>query len=164
LTKVIQARNGLVRNDAISFLKDELLQWKGMWDLSGQRALLGNKSITDHFVKISQSISILDERSVIDRIRLLFYRVLLYQYYVRILLEVKESQIQMQQGVGIASYVVEFLLRRLYADYLDLTDKKKKRKGLLHRQICLGKRLTRLSGYLGLGFLLSASPEAMMLM
>jgi len=99
-----------------------------------------------------------------DRIRLLFYRILLYQYYVRIQLEVKESQLQKQQGIGIASYAVEVLLKRLYDNYLDLTDKKKRRKRLLHRQIRLGKRLTRLSGYLGLGILLSASDEAIMLM
>lgn len=164
LTKVIRAGDGLVRSDAISFLGGELLQWKGMWDPSDQHALLSDDSITDHFVKISQTISILNERSVMDRIRLLFYRILLYQYYVRIQLEVKESQLQKQQGIGIASYAVEFLLKRLYDDYLDLTDKKKRRKRLLHRQIRLGKRLTRLSGYLGLGILLSASDEAMMLM
>lgn len=164
LTKVIQAGDGLVRNDAIPFLRDELPQWKGMWDPSDQLALSNDDSITDHFVKISQTISILDERSVMDSVRLLFYRVLLYQYYVRIQLEVEKSQIPKQQGVGIASFAVEFLLNRLYNDYLDLTEKKKQRKGLLHRQIRLGKRLTRLSGYLGLGILLSASPEAMMLM
>jgi hypothetical protein len=67
------------------------------------------------------------------------------------------------QGVGTTTYAIDFLLERLYADYGDLIDKKRRR-DFLHRQISFGKRLTRLSGYLGLGICLTASLDAMKIM
>jgi hypothetical protein len=160
LSEVIKTGDLLVRDDAVSFLRDQLLLWTGMWDPSDLRAPSGEDSIADHFVKISHSISILEGRTHID-LRMLFHRILQYQYYVRIVDEIEKSRIQKQSGVGAATYAIEFLLERLYPNDWSLVEKKERRKQLLHRQNRLGKRLTRLSGYFGLGFLLLASQEAM---
>ncbi|PQE10507.1 hypothetical protein CJF31_00009237 [Rutstroemia sp. NJR-2017a BVV2] len=111
--------------------------------------------IADHFVKISHSINVLEGRAHID-IRILLRRILQYQYYVRIVEEIEKSRIQKQPGVGAATYAIEFLLERLYPNDWGLVEKKERRKQLLHRQNRLSKRLTRLSGYFGLGFLLTS--------
>jgi hypothetical protein len=58
-------------------------------------------------------------------------------------------------------HAIQFLFERLYPNDLGLVEKMEQRKQLLHRQNHLGKRLTRLSGYFGLGFILLASQEAM---
>jgi hypothetical protein len=171
---VIKTGDQLVRNDAISFLRDQLLLWKGMWDPSDGLAPANDDSIADQFVKISQYISILEERSTIDRIRILFHKMLQYQYYVRILEEfeqhidefkqhIDEFKLTLEPGVGKATYALDILLAHLYADDWDLIDKTEKldRRKTLHRKNHFGKRLTKLSGYLGLGVLLLASPEAM---
>ena len=76
LADVIKTGDQLVRIDAISFLRDQLLLWKGMWDPSDGLAPLNDDSITDQFVKISRYISILKERSTIDHICLLFHKIL----------------------------------------------------------------------------------------
>jgi len=39
----------LVRDDAILFLRDELVLQKGMWDLLDQRALSSDDLIANHF-------------------------------------------------------------------------------------------------------------------
>lgn len=160
LSEVIRTGDLLVRDDAVSFLRDQLLLWTGMWDPSDLRAPSSEDSIADHFVKISHSISVLEGRTHID-LRMLLHRILQYQYYVRIVDEIEKSRIQKQSGVGAATYAIEFLLERLYPNDWGLVEKKERRKQLLHRQNRLGKRLTRLSGYFGLGFLLLASQEAM---
>jgi hypothetical protein len=159
LIEVLRTGDLLVRDDAISFLRDQLFLWRGMWDPSDLRAPSSKDSIADHFVKISHSLNVLEERTDIDHLRILLHRILQYQYYVRIVDEMEKSKIQKQPGVGAATYAIELLLERLYPDW-DLSEKKEKRKQLLHRQNHLGKRLTRLSGYFGLGFLLLASREA----
>jgi hypothetical protein len=131
-----------------------------MWDPSDLQAPSGKDSIADHFIKISHSISILKGRIHID-LYILFHRILQYQYYVRIVNEIEKSRIQKQSGVGAAIYTIEFHLEHLYPNNKSLVEKKERRKQLLYRQNRLGKRLTRLSGYFGLGFLLLASQEAM---
>ncbi|PVH72530.1 hypothetical protein DL98DRAFT_610543, partial [Cadophora sp. DSE1049] len=160
LSEVIRTGDLLVRDDAVSFLRDQILLWTGMWDPSDFRAPSSEDSIADHFVKISHSISVLEGRTHID-LRMLLHRILQYQYYLRIVDEIEKSGIQKQPGVGAATYAIEFLLQRLYPNDWGLVEKKERRKQLLHRQNRLGKRLTRLSGYFGLGFLLLASQEAM---
>jgi hypothetical protein len=160
LSEIIKTGDLLVRDDAVSFLRDQLVFWTGMWDPSDLRAPSSEDSIADHFVKISQSIIVLEGRTNVD-LRMLLHRILQYQYYVRIVNEVEKSKMQKQHGVGVATYAIDFLLERLYPNDWDLVEKKDRRKQLLHRQNRLGKRLTRLSGYFGLGFLLLASQEAM---
>jgi hypothetical protein len=160
LSEVIKPGDLLVRDDAVPFLRDQLLLSTGMWDTSDLRIPSSEDSIADHFVKISYSISVLEGRTHID-IRVLLRRNLQYQYYVRIVEEIEMSRIQKQPGLGAATYAIEFLSERLYPNDWGLVEKKERRKQLLHRQNRLGKRLTRLSGYFGLGFLLLASQEAM---
>ena len=160
LSEVIRTGDLLVRDDAVPFLRDRLLLSTGMWDPSDLRAPSSEDSIADHFVKISHSITVLEGQTHTD-LRMLLRRILQYQYYVTIVDEIEKSRIQKQSGVGAATYATEFLLERLYPNDWGLVEKKERRKQLLHRQNRLGKRLTRLSGYFGLGFLLLASQEAM---
>jgi hypothetical protein len=53
-----------------------------------------------------------------DRVRILFHRVLQYQYYLRALEEVKQKpkdlNIKRKQGVGDATYALGHLLKHLY--------------------------------------------------
>ena len=76
LIEVIRTGDLLVRDDAVSFLRDELLLWRGMWDPLDLRALSSDDSITDHFVKISQSINALKERTNIDYLHIRLHRIL----------------------------------------------------------------------------------------
>jgi hypothetical protein len=63
LSEVILTGDLLVRDNAVSFLRDQLLLWTGMWDPSDLRAPSSEDSIADHFVKISHSISVLEGRT-----------------------------------------------------------------------------------------------------
>jgi hypothetical protein len=49
-----------------------------MWDPSDLQALSHGESTADYFVKISHSTNILEERTNIDHLLVLFYRVLRY--------------------------------------------------------------------------------------
>jgi hypothetical protein len=75
LSEIIRTGDLLVRDDAVSFLRDQLLLWPEIWDLSDLRAPLSEDSITDYFVKISHSISVFEGRTHID-LRILLYRIL----------------------------------------------------------------------------------------
>lgn len=59
LIEVLRTEDLLVRDDAISFLRDQLLLWRGMWDLSDLRVPSSKDSIADHFVKISHNLNVL---------------------------------------------------------------------------------------------------------
>jgi hypothetical protein len=123
-------------------------------------------SVTDHFVKISRYIALLEERSIMDRIRILFHRVLQYQYYLRALEEVKhkpkDPTMKRKRGVRDATYALDHLLKHLYIHDWDLIGppEKQRRRDLLHRQKHFGKRLLTLSGCMGFGILLLSSREA----
>jgi hypothetical protein len=86
--------------------------------------LLSNDSVINHFVKLSRSINTLKERSIINRIQILFYRVLQYQYYLRILDEVKHNaenlNIKRKRSVGNATFALDHLLKHLYLNNWDL--------------------------------------------
>ena len=80
LIDVLRTGDLLVRDDAVSFLRDQLFLWRGMWDPSDLRVPSSKDSITDHFVKISHSLNVLEERTNIDHLHLLLHRILQYQY------------------------------------------------------------------------------------
>jgi hypothetical protein len=117
-------------------------------------------------VKISRYVTLLEERSIIDRVRMLFHRVLQYQYYIRALEEVKhkpkDSNMKRKQGVRDASCALDHLLKHLYIHNWDLigSTKKQRRRDFLYRQKYFGKRLLTLSSSMGFGILLLASREA----
>jgi hypothetical protein len=122
--------------------------------------------VINRFVKVSRYISILEERSIMDRVRILFHRVLQYQYYLRALEEVKQkpkdSSIKRKRGVRDATYALDHLLKHLYIhdwDQIGLAEKQTRRT-LFHRQKHVGKRLHTLSSYMGFGILLLGSLEA----
>jgi hypothetical protein len=167
LITVIETGDTLVRDDAVPFLTDQLPLWKGMWHNSSLLIPSSNDSITDHFVKVSRCITFINERSIMDRMRILLHRVLQYQFYLRFLEEVKQTVkdpgVKRKRGVRDASYAMNHLLARLYINDWDLIGpaEKQRRRNLLHKQKHLGKRLMTLSSYMGFGILLLSSPEAM---
>ena len=56
LIRVIQTGDLLVHEDTISFLRGQLLLWRGMWDPSDLRALSSGDPIADQLMKdITQS-------------------------------------------------------------------------------------------------------------
>jgi hypothetical protein len=75
---VIKTSDKLIRDDATAFLRDQLPLWKGIWCQSNLPMPLSDDSVTNRFVKVSQYISILEERSIMNRVRILFHRVLQY--------------------------------------------------------------------------------------
>jgi hypothetical protein len=164
---VIRTGDRLVRDDAVSFLKDQLPLWRGMWYKSNLLMPSSDDSVTDHFVKVSRCIAFLKERSVMDRIRVLLHRVLQYQFYLGFLEEVrheaKDQEVKRKRGIRDASYALDHLLENLYVDDWDLIGpaEKQRRRNLLHKQKRLGKRLTTLSRCMGFGILLLGSQEAM---
>jgi hypothetical protein len=164
---VIRTGDKLIRDDATTFLIDQLPLWKGIWCQSNLPMPSSDDSVTDRFVKVSQYISILEERSIMDRVRILFHRVLQYQYYLRALEEVKQkskdSSIKRKRGVRDATYALDHLLKHLYIQDWDQMGpaEKQTRRNLFHRQKHVGKRLLRLSSCMGFGILLLGSPEAM---
>jgi hypothetical protein len=107
---IIRTGDKLIRDDAIAFLRDQLPLWKGIWYQSNLLMPSRNDSVTDRFVKVSLYISVLEERSIMDRVRILFHRVLQYQYYLRALEEVKQKRkdpnMKRKRGVGDATYVI----------------------------------------------------------
>ena len=90
-----------------------------------------------------------------------------YQFYLRFLEDikqrVKDPEVKRKRGIRDAAYVMDHLLAKLYIDDWDSIEptERQRRRNLLHKQKHLGKRLTTLSGYIGLGILLLGSPEAM---
>jgi hypothetical protein len=160
---IIQTGDKLIRDDAITFLRDQLPLWKGMWHQSGLLVPSWHDSITDQFVKVSRCINILQERSIMDRIRILFHRVLQYQYYLHTLKEIKQKKMKSRPGVGHATYALDHLLEHLYINDWDQVGhvERKKRRDLFHKAKHLGKRLLTLSGCVGFGILLLGSPESM---
>jgi hypothetical protein len=93
LSEIIRTGDLLLRDNAVLFLRDQLPLWPGMWDPLDLRVSSSEDSIADHFVKISRSISVLEGRTHVD-LRILLYRILQYQYYVRIVDEIEKSKIQ----------------------------------------------------------------------
>jgi hypothetical protein len=162
---VIRTGDRMICDYAISFLRDQLPLWKGMWHQSALEIPSSNDSVTDHFVKVSRCINILEERSVMDRTRILFHRVLQYQYYLRTLDRVEQNALKMErkQCVRNATYALNHLLRHLYIYDWDRIGpaEKQSRSGLLHKQKRFGKRLQTLISCMGLGILLLSSSEAM---
>jgi hypothetical protein len=88
---VIRTGDELIHDDAITFLRDQLPLWKGIWYQSNLLMPSSDDSVTDRFVKVSRYISVLEERSIMDHVRILFHRVLQYKYYLRALEEVKQN-------------------------------------------------------------------------
>jgi hypothetical protein len=164
---VIKTGDKLVRDDAVPFLTDQLPLWRGMWHKSSLSIPTSSDSISEHFVKVSRSLAILNEGSVMGRIRLLLHRVLQYQFYLRFLEEVKQRvmqpEVKRKRGIRDAAYAMNHLLAKLYIGDWDLIGpaEKQRRRNLLHKQKHLGKRLVTLSSYMGFGILLLGSPEAM---
>lgn len=164
---VIKTGDTLVRDDAVPFLTDQLPLWRGMWHKSSLLVPTRDDSITDHFVKVSRCLAIINEGSVMDRIRLLLHRVLQYQFYLCFLEEVKQRvkdpEVKRKRGIRDAAYAMNHLLAKLYIDDWDLIGpaEKQRRRNLLHKQKHLGKRLVTLSSCMGFGILLLGSPEAM---
>ncbi len=116
-----------------------------MWDQSPLTKLLSNDSVTDHFVKVSRCINILEERSIMDRIRILFHRVLQYQYYLFILDEVKHNakglKMERKRGIRNTTYALDHLLKHLYIHDWDCIGpaEKQSQRDLLHKQKHFGK-------------------------
>lgn len=164
---VIKTGDTLVRDDAVPFLTNQLPLWRGMWHKSNLLMPTSSDSITDHFVKVSRSLAIMNEGSVMDRIRVLLHRVLQHQFYLRFLEEVKQRikdpDVKRKRGIRDAAYAMNHLLAKLYIDDWDLIGpaEKQRRRNLLHKQKHLGKRLMTLSNCMGFGILLLGSPEAM---
>lgn len=140
ITVVIRTGDKLIRDDAITFLRDQLPLWKGMWHQSYLPMPSSDCSATDRFVKVSRYICILEERSIMDRVRILFHRVLQYQYYLRALEEVKQkpkdSNLKRKRGVRDATYALNHLLKHLYIHDWDQIGpaEKQTRRDLFHRQ------------------------------
>ncbi|KAH8782168.1 hypothetical protein BGZ57DRAFT_926153 [Hyaloscypha finlandica] len=121
---VIKTGDTLVRDDAVPFLTDQLPLWRGMWHKSSLLMPTSSDSITDRFVKVSRYLAIINERSVMDRIRVLLHRVLQYQFYLRFLEEVKQRvkdpEVKRKRGIRDAAYAMNHLLAKLYIDDWDL--------------------------------------------
>ena len=163
---VIRTGDSLIRDDAVPFLRDQLPFWEGMWPESSLLTPLENDSAADKFVKLSRSIAILKERSTMDRIRILLHRVLQYQFYLRVLGDVKQKAKDTKvrkRGVRDTTYALDHLLQHLYSHdwHLIGPSEKKSRRNLLHRQKHIGKRLLALCSHIGFGILLLGSQEAM---
>ncbi|KAH8650303.1 hypothetical protein BGZ60DRAFT_534399 [Tricladium varicosporioides] len=162
---VIKTGNCLIRDDATTFLRDHLPRWKGMWYASSLLMPSRDESAVDHFVKISRCISILNERSNLDRVHILLHRVLRYQFYLHTIRDIKQTPIGQtvkKRGVKNAKYAIDYLLKQLYIDDWDLVgdSEKVRRRTRLHKQNHAGKRLLALSNLIGFGVLLLASAEA----
>jgi hypothetical protein len=117
-------------------------------------------------VKVSRYISILEERSIMDHVCILFHRVLQYQYYLRALEEVKQkpkdANIKRKQGIRDATYALDHLLKHLYIynwDAIGIAEKQARR-NRFHKQKYIGKRLYTLSCCIGFGILILVSLEA----
>ena len=164
---VIRTGDKLLRDDAVPFLTDQLPLWRGMWQNSSLLMPTSKDSITDHFVKVSRCLSIINEQFVMDRIRVSLHRVLQYQFYLHFLEGVKkrakDPEVKRKRRTRDAAYAMNHLLAKLYIDDWDLIGpaEKQRRRNVLHKQKHLGKRLTTLSSCMGLGILLLGSPEAM---
>jgi hypothetical protein len=164
---VLQTGDKLIRKDVFMFLKDLLPLWKGMWHQSTLEMPSSNDSVTDHFVKLSRCINTIEERSVTDRIQMLFHRVLQYQFYLRILDEVKHNlenlNIKRKRGVGYAAFALDYILKHLYLNDWDLISpaEKQTRIDRLQWQKRFGKRLSTLASCIGLGILLLSSQETL---
>jgi hypothetical protein len=169
---IIDIRTGdkLIRDDAITFLRDQLPLWKGTWYQSNLLMPSSNDSVIDRFVKVSRNISILEERTIMDHVRILFHIVLQYQYYLRALEEVKQKpkdlNIKRKRGVGDATYAFDHLVKHLYIYDWDVIGpaEKQARRNRFHKQKYVGKRLHTLSCCMGYGILLLVSLEAIVRM
>jgi hypothetical protein len=163
---IIQTGDKLICDDAITFLRDQLPLWKGIWDQSNLLMPSSNDSLIDRFVKVSRYISILEERSIMDRVHILFYRVLQYQYYLRALEEVKQkpkdASMKRKRGIGDATYALDHLLKHLYIYDWDVigSAEKQARRNCPYKQKYVGKQLHTLSCCIGFGILLLVSLEA----
>jgi hypothetical protein len=162
---VIKTGNYLIRDDAAAFLRDHLPHWKGMWYASSLLMPSRDESSVDHFVKISRCISVLNERSNLDRVHILLHRVLRYQFYLHTIRDIKQTPIGQtvkKRGVKNAKYAIDYLLKQLYIDDWDLIGdaEKGRQRTRLHKQNHAGKRLLALSSLIGFGVLLLASAEA----
>jgi hypothetical protein len=95
------------------------------------------------------------------------HRVLPYQYYLRILDEVKHNaenlNIKRKRGVGNAIFALDHLLKPLYLNDWDLISptEKQTRRDRLHWQKRIGKRLLTIASCIGLGILLLINQEAL---
>jgi hypothetical protein len=169
ITTVLQTGDKFIRDDAFMFLKDLLPLWKGIWHQSTLEMLLSNDSVIDRLVKLSQCINTLEERSVIDRIQILFHKALQYQYYLRILDEVKHNaenlNIKRKHGVGNATFILDYLLKHLYLNDWDLISPTEKptRRDRLHWQKRFGSYGTRNIVVIGMMVFLERPTECLLL-
>jgi hypothetical protein len=102
-----------------------------------------------------------------NRIQVLFHSVLQYQYYLRILDEVKHNaenlNIKRKRGVRNTTFALDHLLKHLYLNDWDLISptEKQTQRDRLHWQKHFGKRLSTLASCIGLGILVLSSQKAL---
>jgi hypothetical protein len=156
---VIKAADAVIRDDATSFLLDELPRWDGPWiDTSLPRLVQVNSTI-NRFVNISQRLNQLERQVPTEGLLLRLHRVLQYQLYCQFEREVADAKPPKAKGMKNSTLAMELCLARLFSDDWDKIGQKEKmdRRDRLHNQKTVGKRLQMLCDNLGYGILLLGS-------
>ena len=156
---MIKAADELIRDDATSFLLDDLRRWDGPWIDTSLPGLVQGGSTINRLVNISQRLSQLERQVPTEGLVLRLHRVLQYQLYCQLEREVADAKPPRAKGTKNSTLAIELCLASLFADDWDKIGQKEKadRRDRLHNQKTVGKRLQMVCDNLGYGILLLGS-------
>lgn len=160
---IFKTADDFIRDDACSFLVDDLPLWDGPWaDLSLPTGSQGGSDLS-RLVSISRRADCLEQLASTEAVSLRFHRVLQYQLYCRYEKEIVAAKVQKPKGKKNSSIAIEQFLANLYANDWEHIDQEEKntRRDRFHNHKTIGKRLQLLCDSLGHGVLLLGSRSSM---
>ena len=157
---VFKTADALLREDAISFLAEELPQWSGPWNGDSMPPSQAyNDSAINNLIIVSQRLDRLERLVSTEGLALRYHRVLQYQLYSRLEREIAKENKPKAKGSKNSTLAMELFLSHLYAhDWKQLENERRRaRRNRLHNKKTAGKRLQVLCDNIGYGILLLGS-------
>lgn len=153
----------LIRDDACSFLTDDLPLWGGPWANSSLPTVSHDGSGLSRLVSISRRADHLEQMASTEAISLRFHRVLQYQLYCQYEKEIVVAKLQKPKGKKNSSLAIEQFLANLHANDWEQIDQEERntRRDRFHNHKTIGKRLQVLCDSLGYGVLLLGSQSSL---
>lgn len=160
---IFKTADDFIRDDACSFLTDDLPLWDGPWADSSLPTISHDGSDLSRLVGISRRADYLEQLASTEAISLRFHRVLQYQLYCQYEKEIVAAKLQKPKGKKNASIAIEQFLEDLHANDWEHIDQEEKtrRRDRFHNQKTIGKRLQLLCDSLGYGILLLGSQSSL---
>ncbi|KAH7377124.1 hypothetical protein B0T11DRAFT_324948 [Plectosphaerella cucumerina] len=147
--------DNLLRDDAVSFLRDDLPLWEGIWDQKKTPKPAANESSFEQVAKMARCVALFETRTIRDHVRLRFHKLLQYQAFARCL---AAAEVEDTHQTSTINHIMQKIHGHRWISAG--TDQRKRLKNTFHAQKRAGKRLQILCNHVGYGFLLLGSRAA----